>query len=420
MIVLAVPVLVALLAAGVVAAVRMLQWPPGWERNVLAKPDIARDFSADERDRAQRFQAALSPLRYIRFVVPVVVACGLGLTPLGAWLVAGAAIPFGGGWLARALVAGPVLVAVTQVISVPVGVAVERVMRRFELSRRGWGLWIADQARSYVVGAILAAVVTVAGYGLLRWSPNWWWLALALVGAVAAVVMSVLAPLVLEPLFNRFQPLPDGPLRRRLLELAAMDRLTVGRVLVADASRRTRALNAYVSGIGATRRIVIYDTLLERAEPVEIELVVAHELGHAVHRDVRQGTVLAALAAAAVGPALAVVAATVGAPLLTLAGVASMDDPAGVPLVVALAMVAGTASAPIQNFVSRRIESRADEHALRRTGDVEAFIAMQRRLAITNIASLNPSRLAIALFGSHPSIPARIAHAREFAARTDR
>jgi STE24 endopeptidase len=185
-------------------------------------------------------------------------------------------------------------------------------------------------------------------------------------------------------------------------------------VLVADASRRTTALNAYVSGFGATHRIVAYDTLLNTAEPREVELVVAHELGHVVHRDVPRGTVLGALGAAVAVAVLGLLTSL--HPLLSSAGAPNVADPRSLPLLAAVAALLGALGGPPQAAVSRRIETKADRHALQLTEDPEQFIAMQRRLALTNVADVNPPRLLELLFATHPSTARRIAAARTWAA----
>ena len=133
----------------------------------------------------------------------------------------------------------------------------------------------------------------------MRLFPATWWIWAAVGAAGFVVLVSFAYPLVVEPIFNKFASLPTGVLRTALLELAARDHVDVGDVLVADASRRTTALNAYVSGLGSTRRIVVFDTLVGRARSAEVESVVAHELGHTKHRDVLRGTLFGALGAAA-------------------------------------------------------------------------------------------------------------------------
>jgi STE24 endopeptidase len=246
---------------------------------------------------------------------------------------------------------------------------------------------------------------------LARRAPQTWWAWAA--GAVAAlvVVVSFAYPVVVEPVFNRFSPLPAGELRDDLLALAAADGVPVDDVLVADASRRTTALNAYVSGFSGTRRIVVYDTLL-RAPPDEVALVVAHELGHAQERDVLVGTLLGALGAAAAVCALFLVLSW--APLLGRSGATGAGDPRVVPLLLALVAVGGLLVGPLSNLVSRRIETRADVHALELTRAPEVFVETQKRLARTNLSDLDPHPVAYALFATHPSTTERIALAREW------
>lgn len=195
--------------------------------------------------------------------------------------------------------------------------------------------------------------------------------------------------------------------------MAARDGIPVRDVLVADASRRTTGLNAYVSGFGATRRLVVYDTLLREAPPGEVRSVVAHELGHATHRDPELGALLGAIGAAAAVVALYLLGQW-GA-LLRQAGVSSIGSPRAIGLVLAVLAVAGLVSGPAQNVASRRVEARADQHALRLTGDPAEFAAMQLRLAEVNIADVHPPRIEYLLFATHPDTVERLAAARESA-----
>jgi STE24 endopeptidase len=217
--------------------------------------------------------------------------------------------------------------------------------------------------------------------------------------------------------FNKFTSMPEGELRTSLLELAERDRVAVDDVLIADASRRTSTLNAYVSGFGSTRRIVVYDTLLEQAPDEEIRNVVAHELGHAAERDVLVGTLLGALGAAAAIVALFLLLAY--SPLLGYSGVSGMGDGRVVALVLALVSVATLLLAPVQSLVSRRIEARADVHALDLTRDPQTFTQMQRRLALTSKSDLTPNPILFAWFGSHPSTAQRMAAARNWSLVND-
>jgi STE24 endopeptidase len=215
-------------------------------------------------------------------------------------------------------------------------------------------------------------------------------------------------PLLVEPLFNSFTPLPDGSLRTRILALAEKEGVHVDDVLVADASRRTTTLNAYVSGFGGTRRVVVYDTLVEDLPEDEALSVVAHELAHARHQDVVVGSVLGAAGALVGVGLLALVVGAVG----RRRGV-RMADPAVVPLVLALLAVGTLAASPLENAVSRRIETRADVDALRATHDPDAFVAMQVQLARRSLADPTPPHWSQLWFGSHPTALERIAIARQ-------
>ncbi len=233
-------------------------------------------------------------------------------------------------------------------------------------------------------------------------------------GTAAALVAvgSFAYPLVVEPVFNRFTPLPAGELRTELLALAERDGVQVDDVLVADASRRTTALNAYVSGFGSSRRIVVYDTLVRTAPAPEVELVVAHELGHAEERDVLYGTLYGALGTAAVVCLAGLLLGS--APVRRRTGADGMGDPAIVPLLLLVVSAGTLVLGPATNLVSRRIEARADVHALDLTRDPATFIAVQRRLALTNLDDLAPDPVAYAFFATHPGTVERIALAREW------
>jgi STE24 endopeptidase len=246
-----------------------------------------------------------------------------------------------------------------------------------------------------------------------RLAPRWWWAWAAAGTATLVVLLSFVLPVLIEPVFNKFTPMPDGPLRSQLIAMADRDGVPVTDVLVADASRRTRAVNAYVSGFGATRRIVVYDTLLEQATPDEVESVVAHELGHAKDGDVVTGTAIGAVGAAAAVVAAYLIGLWTG--LLRRAGVTDIADPRAIGLLLALAAVAGLVASPAMNLVSRHIEARADTHALRLTGDPAAFERMQARLAALNLSNVDPNPVEYALFASHPSTVQRMAAAIAYA-----
>ncbi|WP_030459298.1 M48 family metalloprotease [Kitasatospora sp. NRRL B-11411] len=372
------------------------------------------DFTPSELARGRALRRARLPWVLGGQLASLGLSAVLGFSAAGAGLVGAVGGWFGGSWAAQVLAGSAALVLLGRAVTLPFSARVRAVSVRYGLVTQGWGGWAVDVLRGTAVTLALFLPLTLGLYALIGWSPDRWWVPGAVGAALLAVALSFLHPLVLEPLFNRFTPLAEGELRTALLELARRDGIAVREVLVADASRRTTALNAYVSGFGPTRRIVVYDTLLTTAEPREIELVAAHELGHVKHRDVATGTALGALGAAVAVPVLAALLAW--RPLLDAAGAADAQDPRSLPLLAALAALLGALSVPAQCAASRRIETRADRHALELTGDAEQFIAMQRRLAVTNVADPYPPRAVELLLATHPSTGRRIAAARAWLA----
>jgi len=377
--------------------------------------DVARDFTPAQVAREEAFHREVRPPAYLSLLVGLGVAALLGLTPLGARLVAAVARPLGGGWVWQVVLGTLALSLVGRLVALPLDARSEVVLRRYGLSTQSWASWLADAAKAVGVGTVLTSVALLAVIGLARLAPRTWWAWAAAVTALLVVLGSFAYPLLVEPVFNRFTPLPAGQLRTDLLALAERDGVPVRDVLVADASRRTTALNAYVSGFGGTRRIVLYDTLVRQASPAEVELVVAHELGHAKRQDVLTGTLLGAVGAGA-GVCLLALVLSWG-PLLRRVGADGPADPRVVPLVLFLAAAGGLLLSPATNLVSRRIEARADVHSLALTCDVGTFIASEQRLSVTNLSDLKPHPLAYALFATHPSGPQRIALARAYAPR---
>jgi STE24 endopeptidase len=415
----------AALAAAVVlgcALVLVIALRTPWE--VLPTPaggrtpvDPTAGLPAELLARAEAFAAALRPASLASLVLGLTISAVLGLTRLGGRIVRTVARPLGGGWFWQVLLGVAALALIGRLGTLPLSAYGEVVRHRYGLSTRSWGLWLRDVAVSTGIDAGLTALSLVALFWIVRRAPRTWW-AWAGVGAAALVVAgSFLWPVVIEPAFNRFAPLPPGELRTDLLRLADENGTPVDDVLVSDASRRTTALNAYVSGFGATRRIVVYDTLLDRLPADEIESIAAHELGHVASGDVLTGTLLGALGAAA---GVAALGWLLPAPaLLRRAGAESPADPRALPLVLLLVTVGSLLATPVQNLVSRHVEARADVHALDLTHDPEAFVAMQERLAGTNLSDPDPPAAWQWFFGSHPTLPERVALAQDWAKLED-
>ncbi|MET7961815.1 M48 family metallopeptidase [Micromonospora zamorensis] len=409
--------LAGLTVALVVLAALLIPWhrPPAPRADQLA---ALGDLPAEQVAKGREFRAALRPGGYTALAVGLLVALALGFTPLGSRLVELVARPFGGHWAAQAVLGGLAVVLVADLVTLPFAAWRQSVLTRYGLSTNGWSGWAVDLLKSYAVSAVIGAVALFGFYAVIRLAPRWWWAFGAGGAALLVVLLSFVLPVLVEPVFNRFTPMEQGQLRTELMSMAARDGVPVRDVLVADASRRTKAVNAYVSGLGPTRRVVVYDTLLTEATPAEVTAVVAHELGHAKDSDVAAGTLTGALGAAAAVVALYLLGSW--GPLLRLAGVDSVAQPSAFPLLLALVTVAGLVAAPVQALMSRRVEARADAHALALTRDPEAFESMQRRLGSVNLGDPDPPRWEYLYSASHPSTVERIAAARAYARESGR
>jgi STE24 endopeptidase len=404
---------VVLSAALVLVIVLRTPWdvlavPPGGRTPV----DPTGGLSADQLQRAESFAASLRPASLVSLLLGLTVSAVLALTRLGGRLVRAVAAPLGGGWAWQVLVGVLALAVVGRLATLPFSAYGEVVRHRYGLSTRSWGLWLRDVAVSTAIDAALTALGLLALVWLARRVPRTWW-AWAGAGAAALVVVgSFLWPVLMEPAFNTFTPLESGQLRTDLLALAEENGTPVEDVLVSDASRRTTALNAYVSGFGSTRRIVVYDTVLDRLPDDQIESIVAHELGHVATDDVLTGTLIGALGAGAGVAALGWLLTS--RRVLSRAGAESVGDPRVVPLLLFLLAVGTLVSTPVQNLVSRHVEARADVHALDLTADPAAFVDMQRGLAVTNLSDPDPPVAWQWFFGSHPTEAQRVAMAADW------
>jgi STE24 endopeptidase len=384
--------------------VTLTPWDPLPGGHITAPP-VDDYFTAAEINRSDAFFNEARWPSWIGLALHLGVAVALAFTRLGRALVSLVRTWVKRWWL-QVLVATAGFVVIDRIVTLPTSIWGERISRDYGLSTQSWGSWLVDNAKSMLISFVVLSVVLMALIGLARRFTRTWFVPASAGAAVLVLGISFAYLVVVEPLFNHFTPLQDGPLRTQLLELADQSDVKVSDVLVADASKRTSALNAYVSGFGSTKRIVIYDTLLTTADDREIELIVAHELGHASNDDVLVGTFEGALAAALAVLVLFLVMRPER--LRKPVGAGSVGDPAAVPLLVGLVILVSFVMSPVQNTISRRIEARADLHSLDLTHDPQGFIAMQQRLAVANISHLKPNPLLSVWFSSHPSTMDRI------------
>jgi STE24 endopeptidase len=275
------------------------------------------------------------------------------------------------------------------------------------LNTQTWLDWVSDVAKSAGVDAAFAAAGGAVALVLVRRFRRNWWAPAAAVIVAFGVVTIWLFPIVIDPIFNDFEKLPPGATRSDVLELADRAGVDVGEVYRVDASRRTTAANAYVGGLGHSKRVVLYDNLISGFPRDEIRMVVAHELGHQKHNDLIRGLVWLALVAPA-GTFLVQRLAE------AFARRERFDDPRVKPgpiVLPAIALAIGIVTfgmGAASNVLSRQVEGRADAYSLSLTRDPAAFTQLERRLAIRNVSDPDPPPLLHMLFGTHPTTAERI------------
>lgn len=305
-----------------------------------------------------------------------------------------------------------IIVLILQVVEFPFAFYQGHTLEhRYGLSTQSPGGWLADQAKGVALGAVLAVAAASVVFGALRRAPEHWWWITAAVFALATIGIAQIAPVVLLPIFYKFRPLDRPALVERLMGLATRARTDVVGVFEWVLSSHTRKANAALAGIGRTRRILLSDTLLTDYSEDEIEVILAHELAHHVHRDLWRGILVQALALAG-GCFVADRVLRAAAGMLPLRGLA---DPAGLPLLLLVAGVWSFLLMPAANAVSRAQERAADRYALVTTRNVDAFVTAMKRLSQQNLAEEYPSPIVRWLFYSHPPIRERIDAARAFA-----
>jgi STE24 endopeptidase len=283
-----------------------------------------------------------------------------------------------------------------------------RLEHRFKLSRQSLGAWLRDEAKGWLIGLALMMVVVQLVYFTIRLSPQYWWLMAWAVFIVLSVLLAQLAPVVLFPLFYKFKPLENDELRSRLTRLGERAGTQVRGVYEWKLSEKSNKANAALAGLGKTRRIIVADTLLEKYSDDEIEAVMAHELGHHVHRHLPKG-ILLHMAVTLAGFWLA---AWVLRYAIEVRGMfLSLADFASLPLLALVSSVVSLLLMPALNAYSRYNERQADRYCWGAIPRVEPFITSMNKLADQNLAERQPARWVEFLFHSHPPIAKRVAAA---------
>ena len=367
-------------------------------------------FTSEQVERARRYHRPLYWLLAVDVALDLAVLSLLVFGPPGDWTATLLRpLPFWG----RALAWPAVVVAIGWLLGLPIS------YWRGYLHERRWGFstqtpraWLLDRVKGLTVSLVITTGL-LFGFVSLAGAVGGAWPAIVAPGAAVVVLfLSFVAPVVLEPIFNRFRPLTDEGLASSLHDLSVRAGVPVRDVLVADASRRTRKENAYVSGLGRTRRVVLFDTLVARDDPSYARLVVAHELGHRRLRHVAKGTVLGMAGAA--GSVMVVWTLLQSGAVRGAIDAAGPGDPRVVPFVLFAAALLQLTAMPVLSTLSRRWERAADRFSLVMTGDAALFEDSHRALALSNLSDLDPPRLIYLAMFSHPTPPERIAAAHRW------
>ena len=303
------------------------------------------------------------------------------------------------------------LIVILQIVEFPFAFYQGHLLEHhYGLSTQTTRHWLADQAKGVALGIVLAVAATAVIYSGLREFPdNWWWISAA-VFALATIGLARLAPVLLLPIFYKFKPLDRPALADRLIALATRARTDVVGVFEWVLSGHTKKANAALAGMGRTRRILLSDTLLADYSEDEIEVILAHELAHHVHRDLWRGIAVQSVIMVA-GFYVADLLLRAVADPLALRGI---SDPAGLPVLLLAGGVWSFLALPLANAMSRAQERAADRYALATTKNVDAFVTAMKRLSQQNLAEEYPSPVVRWLFYSHPPIRERIEAAKEF------
>jgi STE24 endopeptidase len=384
-----------------------------WPRDQL--PPIAdvnqhEFFTQNFIDHAQSFRGLQSWLglaaSLMLVLVPLAVAVwwphsGSGRS--GRWTDRRTGVLFGrGGALGDALV-GIGIAALALTAALPFQFVAFLRARDYGLAVQGVPGWLWDWLVGVLLSLVVVALLAIIAGAMIRKLARGWWLAFGVCLVALAIVFQGLTPVLVEPLFADFTKAPQGALRDDVEAVARKSGVHAGEIYTVDAGKRTTGANAYVTGLGSTKRVVIYDTLLQDFSPAERRQVVAHEFGHARHHDLIVGLMWFAFVALVSLFAIDLLART----LAERRGV-EFASPAGLAMVFAAAMIAIAISQPAANAWSRAVESRADAFALRVTQDPEAGIALERTLTMRNIARPEPPSVRQFLFGTHPTPMQRI------------
>ncbi len=389
--------------------------PPTSDGRASAVEKAKQHFTTDDVARGRSYARGRYLLFFLRVALTLGLLAVLALTPVSSRLHDLSVSAAGGRVWLTVLIFGLLVSLLYYAMMFPLSLYGSFLREHaFGLSTQRLASWTWDYIKGALISTVIVLPLVVLLYQLIRWSPDRWYLPAWGAAVIVMGLMAELSPLLIDPLFHRFKPVEDHHLLERIRTLTDRAGLEVGPILEMDASRKTKKTNAYFTGLGRARRVVLYDTLIATSRPEEVELVLAHELGHWRHHHTWKGMAL--------GAASTLVAFWFIAALLNVAaasgrfGFIHPADVRSLPLLLLLLFLLSTLTMPIQHAISRAFERQADLESLRLTNNPDAFIATEVSLARANLADLDPPKPIVWLLYTHPPILDRIAMAERFQA----
>jgi STE24 endopeptidase len=369
-------------------------------------PEFEGKIDEDLMKRIQKYEADKTKFGFVSSIFGNIVTIGFIfgglLNTYNSWVASLNLSFIMSGWIFFLL-----LTYISEFLSIPFSLySTFKVENKYGFNTMTMKLWLTDFIKSLIISTIIMSLVIFAGLWLIKWSPEYWWFWVWSFLFLFSIFIMYISPYVIEPLFNKFTPIEDEALKERIVGLTEKGGIHTSRILRIDASKRSKHTNAYFTGIGKTKRIVLYDTLLESMSQDEILSVLAHEIGHW-----KKKHLLKTLAAVEV---FSLISLYVSYRLIQsdfLLGLFNISADTIFAKFVILGFIAGILSIvlqPIVNFFSRRYERQADRISYELTKDVESMVSALVKLSKENLSNLYPHPLYVALYYSHPPILDRI------------
>lgn len=278
------------------------------------------------------------------------------------------------------------------------------IEHKFGLSNQVFSSWLVDCLKSKAISFLINLAVLTVIYTLMTYIPKYWWIIAGAAFIVFLIIGIFISPLIIDPLFYKFKPLEDEEMRLAIEDMANEAGIKVDEILIADASRRTNKINAYFTGIGATKRIVVFDNLLEKFNRKESLTVIAHEIGHWKYLHIVKSFIIGAISGLLLIFFSKILAGKIG----------MTGDIRFILIIFLLFSIVMFISLPVQNIISRSFEKQADEVAIKLTDDPQTQISLMKKIAVSNLSSVNPSLIIKYIIYSHPPIIERIEGASNY------